>query len=212
LRVLYLHGFASGPKSRKARFFSEKLAAHGVTVETPALDGGDFGNLTISGQLAILERIAGDDPVVLIGSSLGGYVAALHAARNPKVQRLVLLAPAFSFHQLWVQSMDPAAFDTWKREGSVPVFHYAEGRELRIGFQLMEDSAKYEPWPEFSQPAYIFHGTEDHSVPVEYSVEFAQSHANARLIRLHSGHELTDVLDVIWKRSAPFLLGHKWSI
>ena len=206
LRVLYLHGFASGPGSRKARFLSRKLAAEGVTLETPALDAGDFSRLTITGQLNLVQQIVGSDPVILIGSSLGGYVAALYAARNSNVDRMVLLAPAFCFHQLWINSMDPDAFDNWKREGSLPIFHYAEGREVPIGFQLMEDSAEYEPWPDFRQPALIFHGTEDRSVPVQYSAEFVQKHENARLITLHSGHELTEVLEPVWEYSAPFLL------
>jgi pimeloyl-ACP methyl ester carboxylesterase len=207
LRVLYLHGFASSPNSRKARFFSEKLTSEGIVLETPALDGGDFCNLTITGQIAIVQQLTGDDPVVLIGSSLGGYIAALHAARNPNVQRLVLLAPAFSFHRLWRDRMDSVTLDNWKRRGSMPVFHYSEGRELLIGFQLMEDSARYEPWPNFLQPALIFHGTGDPSVPVEYSAEFVQNHESARLITLASGHELTDVLEPIWDLSAAFLLG-----
>lgn len=206
LRVLYLHGFASGPKSRKARFFSEKLASEGIALETPALDGGDFRNLTITSQLAIVQQVTGDDPAVLIGSSMGGYIAALHAARNPNVQRLILLAPAFSFHHLWLSGMDEQTFQRWKTERSMPVFHYAEGREVTIGFQLMEDSARYESSPNFLQPALIFHGTEDRSVPVEYSADFVQKHDNARLITLHSGHELTDVLDSIWQRAAPFVL------
>lgn len=205
LRVLYLHGFASSPGSRKVRFFGEKLAALGIPFEAPALDGDDFRNLTITGQLKIVKKAAGEDPVVLIGSSLGGYVAGLHAALNPNVQRLLLLAPAFCFHQLWLSRMDPLTFNKWKQDGSFPVFHYGQGRDVPIGFQLMEDAAEFQPWPHFSQPALVFHGNEDQSVPVEYSAEFVRNRPNVRLIQLHSGHELTDVLDQIWEQSKDFL-------
>jgi pimeloyl-ACP methyl ester carboxylesterase len=207
LRVLYLHGFASSPRSRKAQFFAEKLATCGLRVEIPALDQGHFENLTITGQLQVIDRAVRDEPVVLIGSSLGGYLAALYAARKKNVLRMVLLAPAFRFHHLWTTRMDPHKLTEWKNNGSLPIFHYAEAREVPIGYTLIKDAEQYEPWPDFSQPALIFHGTLDLSVPVEYSAEFAQHHSNARLFRMHSGHELTDVLEQIWNQSSPFLIG-----
>lgn len=207
LRVLYLHGFASSPRSRKARFFSEKLAAEGVALESPALDEGDFEHLTISGQLRLIEKVVGSDPVVLIGSSLGGYLASLYAARNQNVQRLLLLAPAFRFHDLWTGSIDAERLKKWKEDGTAPIFHYGEGRETPLGYGLIEDAANYEPWPDFRQPALLFHGNQDSSVPVEYSAEFVRNHPNARLIVMRSGHELTDVLDPIWEHSKAFLRG-----
>lgn len=206
LSVLYLHGFASSPGSRKARFFAEKLRAAGARVEIPALDEGDFEHLTITRQLHVIDSILGQEPVVLIGSSLGGYVASLYAARNQRVKRVMLLAPAFQFHHLWIARMDPDKLRVWKEAGALPIFHYGEAREVPIGYQLIEDAARYEPWPDFSQPGLIFHGTRDQDVPVEYSAKFAQNHPNCRLIRMNSGHELTDVLDQIWEQSSAFLL------
>src|SRR5262245_8030594 len=96
-RFVYLHGFASGPSSSKARFFRDRFAELGIGLEVPVLAEGAFERLTISGQLAVLEQTTGGDPVSLIGSSMGGYLAALYAARHPEVEKLVLLAPAFSF-------------------------------------------------------------------------------------------------------------------
>lgn len=206
LRVFYLHGFASSPRSRKAGFFAEKLAAEGVSVEIPVLDEGEFERLSITGQLRLLEQTIGDTPVLLIGSSLGGYLAALYAARHSTVARLLLLAPAFRFHDLWTTRMNPRDLATWKESGSVPIFHYGEAREMPIGYQLIADAAQYEPAPDFGQPALIFHGTRDTSVPIEYSADFVRNHPNARLIRMDSGHELTDVLGQIWDDSKAFLI------
>jgi len=93
-RVVYLHGFASSPSSTKARYFREKLEAAGAVVDVPDLAEGDFQHLTITGQMRVLERVAGGRPVSLIGSSMGGYLAALYAARHTEVERLALLAPA----------------------------------------------------------------------------------------------------------------------
>ena len=96
MRYLYLHGFASGPQSRKAQFFREKLASVGVSLEIPALDEGDFEHLTISRQLALIARELRGERVVVMGSSMGGYLASLYASQYPGVERMVLLAPALA--------------------------------------------------------------------------------------------------------------------
>lgn len=171
------------------------------------MDEGDFQGLTISRQLALCERILNNRPALLIGSSLGGYVAALYAARHAEVEGLILLAPAFAFSELWEREMQPDQLAEWKRNGFLSVFHYGSGREVPIGYQLVEDARQYEAYPEVRQPCLIFHGNQDVSVPVQESVRFADSHNNVDLMRLESGHELTDVLEVIWQRSERFL-GH----
>ena len=97
MRIIYLHGFASGPSSSKAQFFRAKFAEHGIAIEIPQLDQGHFEALTITGQLSVIDRTVGGDDAILMGSSLGGYLAALYAARHSNIQRLILLAPAFQF-------------------------------------------------------------------------------------------------------------------
>lgn len=204
-RILYLHGFASGPASRKARYFAQRFAAEGRPLEIPSLDEGDFQHLTISGQLALLDRMLGGAPSVLIGSSLGGYLAALYAARHWEVRRLILLAPAFDFTKLWQKELGPERLAFWKERGTIRVFHYTENREVPLDYGLLEDAGKFEPFPEFGQPALIVHGNQDASVTVELSAEFAARHANVRLVRLDSGHDLGDVQERIWQEMRPFL-------
>ena len=207
LRVLYLHGFASSPASRKARFFSEKLSAEGVQVDVPTLDEGDFERLTITGQLRVIERALDGQSVALIGSSMGGYLSALYAANHRAVERLLLLAPAFQFLNHWRATLGPEELKKWKKDGYRPVFHYGANRERDIRYQLIEDAAQYDPAPAFSLPALIFHGTRDDTVPVEYSRDFVSAHPNAHLIEMNSDHQLTNVLDEIWSQSKAFLLG-----
>ncbi len=207
LRVLYLHGFASGPGSQKARFFAEMLPPLGFPVEVLDLAEGDFEHLTITRQLDVIGRAAANQPVILIGSSLGGYLAALYAARHPEVSRMILLAPAFQFQELWAGELSQSDLLSWKERGTMPVFHYGEQREMPIGYDLMEDAGRYEAFPDFGQPALLFHGEQDTVVPIRLSSAFAESHPNTRLVRLQSGHELTGVLPTIWEESREFLLG-----
>ena len=202
---MYLHGFASGPGSRKARFLRERFAELGMALETPDLAEGDFAHLTLTGQLRVIETVSRGEAVTLIGSSMGGYLAALYAARHPEVDKLVLLAPAFSFLARWPQTLGAQAIDQWKHTGWLKVFHYADGRERELSYQLVEDARQYEAYPDCSQPALVFHGRNDTVVPAEYSAAFVERHPNATLRILESGHELTDVLNDIWIETEPFL-------
>lgn len=208
-RFIYLHGFASSPGSRKARFFAERFRELGIGLEVPDLAEGDFRNLTLTGQLHVIARIARDEPVTLIGSSMGGYLAALYAARHAEVEKLVLLAPAFSFGSRWPETLGDGAMDQWKRTNTLKVFHYGEGREVDLGYQLVEDASQYEAYPDVRQPVLIFQGQRDTVVPPEYALTFADRHPNARVRLLMSDHELGNVLDEMWMETEQFLFGGK---
>jgi pimeloyl-ACP methyl ester carboxylesterase len=218
-RIVYLHGFASGPASSKAGYFRDRLQAAGARVDIPDLAEGDFEHLTISGQLAVVERAArraahseiqpggNAEPVALMGSSMGGYLAALYAARHPEIERLVLLAPAFGFAPRWPERLGADEVARWRRTGRMEVFHYGENRVRNITYALLEDAARYEDYPDFHQPALIFHGASDEVVPAGYSRQFAATHPNVILEVLDSGHELLNVVEYMAPKVERFLLG-----
>jgi uncharacterized protein len=208
--VIYLHGFASGPFSNKARYFRQRLQAAGFSVTVPDLAEGNFEGLTLSGQLEVIDRAQAGESVSLIGSSMGGYLAALYAARHAEVERAVLLAPAFGFARQWAERLGPDALEAWRRSGAVDVFHYGQGRNCALGYQLMEDAARYEDYPDLRQPCLIFHGVHDDVVPVRYSEEFAASRENVELHAVDSGHELLNMLDAMGARAEAFLKGDRY--
>ena len=214
MRVVYLHGFASSPQSSKARYFAAKFAEAGVPFEAPQLDQGQFRNLTISGQMLVVEnsvsketeRLAKGEPLVLMGSSLGGYLAALYAESHPRaLDRLVLIAPAFQFLRRWKARFSLQELERWKREGSIPIYHYGSRTEQCLGYQFLDDAAQYEDTPNFHQRALILHGTDDAVVPYEISYDYALEHSHTRLALFKSGHELTDVLEDLWREVTGFL-------
>src|SRR5262249_55137684 len=90
MNVAYLHGFASGPGSTKAQLFRARLAERGVELAIPDL-APDFTHMTIGSQLAIVDALLDRAPTLLCGSSLGGYLAALAAARRPERVPALLL-------------------------------------------------------------------------------------------------------------------------
>ncbi len=208
MKYIYLHGFASGPESGKALFFRAKLAGEGVDLAVPDLSEGDFENLTISKQLRVIERAAAGGPCVLIGSSMGGYLAARFAELHPEVvSRVLLLAPAFWFAQRWPDKLGAEAVAEWERTGSREFFHYGYGRAMQVRWELMADGLRHPGDPDFRQPALIFHGTQDDVVPAAFSEEFAAGRENVTLRLLPSDHQLTDQVELMWGESREFLLG-----
>lgn len=204
LPILYLHGFASSPGSSKAGLFAERFGGWGWDVTVPALDGGDFRNLTLTGMLGVVEREARGRRCMLVGSSLGGYLAALYAARHAEVERVVLLAPAFGFARRWAATLGLEALEEWQSTGVRGVFHYGTGREEELSWRLMEDAALYEEFPAVTQPALVVHGRLDDVVPVGVSREFAAGRANVELVEMDSDHQLLDVAEEIAERVRVF--------
>jgi uncharacterized protein len=95
--------------------------------------------------------------------------------------------------------------ESWRSTGTRSVFHYGDGRFRDLRYSLVEDALKYEDFPDFRQPGLILHGRLDPVVPAAYSQKFAAVHPAVRLKLLDSGHELTDVLDILWSETAEFL-------
>jgi pimeloyl-ACP methyl ester carboxylesterase len=207
MRYLYLHGFASSPRSRKSQAFRAALAAQGIELEIPQLDEGDFEHLTLTGQLSVIERTLQGQPARLAGSSMGGYLAALYASAHPEVNRVVLMAPAFSFSQRWGDVFGQKQAGAWRESGWLKVFHYSEMTLRRVHYRLYEDALRYPEAPGFSQPAVLFHGTEDKVVPIALSRAYAALHPNVRLTEVDSDHELLSVLPEVTATAVGFLTG-----
>jgi pimeloyl-ACP methyl ester carboxylesterase len=205
LTLAYLHGFASGPGSTKAQFFRARFEELGLSLDVPDL-APDFTHLTVTGMLAIVDALLARGPAVLLGSSLGGYLAALAAARRPeRVPALVLFAPAFGFVRRWEERIGPAAVARWRARGTAPIYHYGRGREVPLAIDVLDDGRRHPEEPDPPAPALVFAGRHDDAVPLAAVEHFAGVRPGRELVVLDSGHELTDVLDAMWERTVSFL-------
>ena len=203
--VLYLHGFCSSSKSAKGVFLSARFKECGIQVVLPDLDEGDFEHTTISRQLALVRRAARHlRPSMVIGSSLGGYLAALCAARDPDmVPRLVLMAPAFDFASRISLALGPR-MTAWQRERSLPFHHYGLQREAPLDYGFIEDARRYEPFPAVSVPTRVLHGRRDESVDPALAARFARENTAADLQWYNTDHQMLDVLDQLWSSIQAF--------
>lgn len=203
---LYLHGFASSPQSRKAQVFRRHFAERGLELEIPALDEGDFAHLTLSRQRALVERLLSQAPRphVLIGSSMGGYLALLHAEAHP-VEALVVMAPAVDFATRWSTRFPAADIAEWEQSGSTLVEHHATGRKVPLSFDLVRDSPKHSPWPRVESPTLVLQGLRDDVVPPESVTTWVERTPTARLRTYDTDHEMSDVVESLAEEALRFL-------
>jgi hypothetical protein len=157
-------------------------------------------------QLAAEIGSLDGEPAALVGSSLGGTLAILAAARFPsQVDRLVLLAPAVMFAKPGHHLLPPERIDEWRRRGTLPFFHYAANAERDLSFNFYEDSLEYDAFnASFSQPALIFQGLRDASVGYRTVEAFAKTRPNITLSLLEDDHQLIASLPRIWNDVQPF--------
>ena len=208
MNYLYLHGFASSPQSTKARYMQQKFKQLGLTLHTPDLNLPDFSTVTLSEQLDYLNRayLESNQPLVVIGSSLGGFLAVQLAAQSPLVQKLVLFAPAFGFSQRIAKTLGEENIVKWQQDGSREFYHYGLKRDVNLQFQFFVDAQNYSDEKlTRSLPMLIFHGIQDEVVPASLSEEFMKRRSQVTLKLLNDDHALGNDLDNIWQDTKQFL-------
>jgi pimeloyl-ACP methyl ester carboxylesterase len=207
--VIYLHGFASGVTSTKAAFIGKALRQQGLDFRAPDFNLPDFSTLTVTRMLQQTRTIIDEaqDPVTLIGSSLGGFVAVNAAAAWPdRVARLVLLAPALDFGSPAMTRMGETALDDWKSRGTMNVFHFGYGRFMPVHYALYDDARRYDALrAHVPMPVLVFQGRHDDVVDPATVEQWASSRPNIELHLLEDGHQLTASLAEVTRHIGEFL-------
>ena len=159
--VLYLHGFASSPRGRKAAALREILEPRGFRLIAPDLNIPSFQKLDFKAMTRVsFWEVRKHMPAVVVGSSLGAVIA-LEVARMGLRAPLVLVAPAIGFGSRWTEKLPP--------EDPPIFFHHGEGKDLPIHRRFFEDLARGEEAREPPPvPVSVVMGRRDESVPFEH--------------------------------------------
>ncbi len=208
IKFLYLHGFASSPSSNKARAFKEKFDALGIHLEIPSLDGGDFKNLTLSSQMSIINQYVDrypDEKFAVIGSSMGGYLAALAANLRPEIKTAYLMAPGFNFLNRWKKKWEEGDENNLPSAKNIKVFHYGLNEWCYLDSGLFADAMKWDSVSlDKELPTRIVHGIHDDTVPIQESRHYASVLKSCDLVELDSDHGLLSHIDWIVEDCADF--------
>lgn len=195
--ILWLQGFKSEMISLKATALAEWTAqkelaytrfdysGHGQSCRDP---GSRFEDGTISRWLeettAVFERVTAG-PQIVVGSSMGGYLALLlarqqlRAASTPRIAGIVLIAPAWDMTEelIWKRAPEEVRREiveqgVWYRpskydDGPYPVTRalIEDGRNNLLGSELWNPGC----------PVEIIHGRLDPDVPYTHSERLVAS-------------------------------------
>ncbi|HPA38461.1 MAG TPA: alpha/beta hydrolase [Phenylobacterium sp.] len=185
--VVWLGGFKSDMAGSKAQTLADWAMANGrAYVRFDYLghgeSSGDFVKGTISrwreDALAVIDQLTAG-PLVLVGSSMGGWLACLVAAvRAERIAGMVLVAPAADFtEKLMVPEMTAADRLAMDRDG-VWMRPSDYGDPYPIARELIEDGARWSILPgpvPVEAPVRILQGGVDPDVPWRHALALAQA-------------------------------------
>lgn len=217
--VVWLGGFKSdmtGTKaealakwaSRAGRFYLRfDYSGHGASE-------GRFEDGTISAwlsdALAAINALT-DGPLILVGSSMGGWIAALAALRlQERLAGIVFIAPAPDFTEelMWNQMTGPER-DAILKEGRLIEHSQYSDEPTIITRALIEDGRKHlilGDAIDIACPVRIIQGMADPDVPWRHALKFADSIAcdDVELTLIKSGdhrlskpHEIAKIIKTL---------------
>ena len=186
--VVWLGGFASDMAGTKAQALADWAAAAGRAFLRFDYFGhgessGDFRQGTIGrwlqDGLAVLDELT-EGPAVLVGSSMGGWLACLAALARPgRIKGLVLIAPAADFTErlVWPKLTDEQRRQI-EEEGVWERASPYEPGGIPITRALIEDGALWSILPgpvEITAPVRVLQGGRDEDVPWGHALELFQA-------------------------------------
>lgn len=178
-KVVELEAWA---KANGHGFLAFDYSGHGVSE-------GDFVEGTIgewrSDVLAMIDDLT-TGPQILVGSSMGGWMALLGAMARPDlIEGLVLIAPAPDFTQ---KLMWPGLTDEEQREVLEKGVYYQPSdydEPLPLTRKLIEEGADWQILDEpisFEGPVRILQGMQDQDVPWKHAEQLVETVTSPDLI------------------------------
>ncbi len=181
------HGMLSSKDGRKHELLADRMLSRGIPILRFDFAGrgdseGSLFDMSYSNEkedlFAAIEFLAaqGVEEFVVFGSSMGGAVALLAAAREERIVRVATLAAVGQPAE--VEERYAADCAGWRRDG------FIELDEGKLGVAFLEDALQHSVVSAVSilrAPIFVAHGTEDDIVPVSDAHDIASAARNASL-------------------------------
>lgn len=184
--VVWLGGFMSDMSGTKAQALADWALEEGRSYLRFDYSGhgesqGAFRDCTITqwraDSLRVIEELT-EGPLVLVGSSMGGWLACLVAAAIPeRIGAMVLIAPAADFtEKLMGPNLPPEAIEALRETGEwLRPSEYGDD-PYPITRELLEDGARWsilQGSVPVEAPVRILQGGQDPDVPWRHALELA---------------------------------------
>ena len=204
--VLYLHGFCSNAWGREPETIKKvcldqglglvrfDFAGHGSDVDN--FEKADF--LIWKNQVfEIIENVISGN-VIMIGSSMGGWLSMLAAIRYPnRVKGLIGLAAAPNFVKYFADQMTAEQKQELEHNGKFKIIN--NDFEYTITAQFIETAfasmlPENQPW-NIDCPVHLLQGMRDASLPWRFALDFASQITSPNVIikiLKNSNHRLND--------------------
>jgi pimeloyl-ACP methyl ester carboxylesterase len=221
--IFWLGGFRSDMAGSKAMALDTLGAERGLAVTRfdysgHGISGGDFDHGTISRWLEEAEAVFAttSGPQIIVGSSMGGWLALLLARallrRGRQAHGLVLIAPAPDMtHELMLPDFTPAEHESLQNNGYVDQPSQYSETPYRITRALIEDGEQHRLFGgviETGCPVTILQGGQDPDVPPAHAIKLVthilHDPVTLTLIpdgdhRLSRDADLARLRDAVWR-------------
>jgi len=210
--VIFCGGYMSDMEGTKAIYLEETCNALGLSYIRFDYSGhGSSSEAFVDGTitswrddaLAVIDRLS-DGPLIIIGSSMGGWIGLLASlARKERVRAFIGIAaaPDFTRELMW-DKYSPEIREILKRDGVYLEPSEYSDEPYKVSYALIQDGENHillNGEIELSCPVRLFHGLKDKDVPSDMSARIADKLLSEDVIISYSksgDHSLSSPADL----------------
>ena len=216
VQIIYLHGFASSPRSSKAAWFTARARQAGVPLACPDLNGDDFGRLTVTRMLDQVDGMIDampDGPAGARRIELGAFVGLFAAGAGPaaSVPRDIPSSGWCSLPRARTSRPGLAPFRSGAMGtgggGTAGRISLRQQPHTIAGVRLLRrcGAIRRVCGQRRTTPTLVYQGTRDETVDASTVARWASTRPHVILHLLDDDHQLLASLDQMWTGVSQFL-------